>query len=207
MTAPQASGGGNPWADMAVLPTAEEQEGLSPVFRIPWWPIWATVFVGVNQLLLWKWVSPSAFASGEAVFYDFVSSAAIQISILVLTLTPAMAAIVLSVTTREERGQAYLSRPSETRRGIWRLFSPMLPATVTIFFVFLFGRFQADFENATLSGLLATALFGLIFLQVLVVLHVVTAVRSQVLGEGKYAAATLLKRLEEEGRIKILEME
>lgn len=191
---------------MDLFPTADEQKDVHWLFRIPQFAIWAAAFIGILQLFIWKVVSPSAFSSGEGAFYGFVSTASIQISILVLTLTPAMAALILAVTTREELGLAFLGESRQAYRGVWQLFSPMLPATATMFVVFLIEPIQAAFESPALSGLLATLLFGLIFLQVMFVLYTAMGVRAQITGAGESTAIDL-KRLESEGKIQILKRE
>lgn len=188
---------------MALFPTAEEEAGLPWPFRTPTFAVLVSLFIGVAQIGLWRTVSPSQFDTGEAQFFGFVSQASVEVSILVMTLMPAMAALLLTVTTRVERGLAFLSSVPSYHRGVWRLFSPVLPAAATLLLVLLFVPIQADAGNAGVSAFLGTLLSGSIFLQVCLVIGSTTAIRTQIAEEGKDTAAELV-RLEREGKGRIV---
>jgi len=195
--------GTDPWRDMPIFPSREDQAGLPWIFRIPTFAIFFSVLIAMLQLLLWHVAAPAQFSLGESEYFGFVSQAALEVSILVLTLTPAMAALLLSVTSRTQRGLAVLSARSRFYQGIWGLFSPMLPAAATLLLVLLFVPIQTSVSITWVTGMLATVLSGSISLQVVTVLWSATSVRSQMAGEAEDSAEEIMRAVRE-GKIQIL---
>jgi hypothetical protein len=188
----------NPWRNQPILPTSEEEAGLPFLFRTPTFAIYVAAIVGLVQLFLWR-MAPASFDSGESEYFGFVSQATIEISILVLTLTPMLVTVFLAATTRNERGMAFLTSEPLYYRGLWRLFSPMIWAAITLFLVFVLDPVQTVLNNPAVSGVLGTVFVGFVFLQVFHIIHTATALRSQIADEGKDTAAEL-QRLVREGK-------
>lgn len=182
-----------PWKDGPLLPGADDEGSDIPLLARSKSQICILVLVlATTQVFAALSLAPGRFSAAESEYLGYVMQVAVELSVLVLTLTPAMIALLIQVTSRQDRAISFLRSPRQHYRRIWSMFVPVMWAIITLFVVLAFGFVPLIFDNPALSGVYASGVVVLLYIQAIWIYLNLLSLREQVADESSDDAKDLM---------------